>query len=564
MTNIIKRNKRVLLVVIACAAALTAFLPLKARVQDGWRIANLPPIADIAAPVHPKLDGALNRVYNLYLTKGLSGAKDFIAQRRMIDMEGDLIRAVAVGRRHDPIAGEFLTTRLQADILRMGGRVETSYRELVQCLVPINALAAIADIPDLDLRLPLKPRPLAVTSEGVAKTGADTWQSVNPYRTSGDVKVCILDIGFDGYQSRISEGELPSDVTVHSFRSDGKIESGTVHGAACAEIVHDMAPDAKLYLVNFNTEVEHHNAVDWLINTAKVNVISYSVGWTNAGDGKGTGPINEDVKKASQAGIIWVGASGNYAEDHWEGTFKDGDHDNLHNFSGADEILDWYVPALYYVAAWLSWDDFGTWDGTNYSGSNQDYDLYLYIWTGSSWKYVDKSVNVQNGGDWPTESVGYWYSYSSTRWGIAIKKKSATRACKFDLFTMGNTKAIEYNVPGGSLSSPGDSAECVTVGATDFNDDSYATYSSRGPTNDNRIKPDFCAPTRVSTASYGSEAFSGTSSSTPHIAGAFALLKGKLPYSLTQINTILQGRALDLGTAGKDNQFGIGRLKLTK
>jgi hypothetical protein len=577
MTNTTKRNKRVLLTVIACAAALTAFLPLKARVQDGWRIADLPPLADQAHPVHPKLDGALNRVYNLYLAKGLSGAKELVAQRGMIDLEGDMVRAVAVGRTRGLRTGDFGAAQIKSGILRLGGRVETSYHELVQCLIPINTLAAIADLPDITLlRLPLKPRPLTVTSEGVAKTGADTWQSVNPYRTPGEVKVCVLDLAFKDYRSLASAGELPGNVTARSFRSDGLIEGPSswdnetrVHGAACAEIVYDMAPDAKLYLVNFNTDVEHHNAVDWLINTAKVNVISYSVGWTNAGDGKGTGPINEDVKRASQAGIIWVGAAGNYAEDHWEGTFNDTDLDGWHNFLGSDEILSWYVPADTYVAAWLSWDDFGTWSGTDYSGSNQNYDLYLYIWTGSNWSDVpiDKSEFIQNGpGDWPTEAVGFGPSSLSTYWGIAIKKTSATRNCKLDLFTYGNTNAIEYNVPAGSLCSPADSAECVTVGATDWSTDAYHSYSSRGPTNDNRIKPDFSAPSRVSTKSYIDLGywFSGTSSSTPHVAGAFALLKGNLPYSLTQINTILQGRALDLGTAGKDNQFGVGRLKLTK
>jgi hypothetical protein len=566
MTHSNHRSHRVLLIVLAAAVALTALLPLKARVQNSWRVADLAPLPDNAAPIHPKLDGGLNRVYRLYLTRGLSGAKAEIARRRMIDLSGDLVRTVAVARTRGARNFDVLTARLEDQITRMGGRVETTYHELVQCLVPINALAAIADLPDLArLRLPLKPRPLATVSEGVAVTGADKWQLVHPYRTSGNVKVAVLDLGFQGYQDLIDAGELPGDVTVRSFRSDGLIEDGTVHGAACAEIVYDMAPDAKLYLVNFGTDVEHHNAVDWLINDAKVDVISYSVGWTNAGDGRGTGPIDEDVKAASEAGIIWVGAAGNYAEDHWSGTFKDGDGDGWCNFSGSDEILNWYVPAYYYVAAWLRWDDFGTWDGTDYSGSNQDYDLYLYIWSGSSWQYVDKSSNVQNGGgDWPTESIGYWYSSSSTNWGIAIKNKSTTRPCNFDLFTMGNTSAIEYNVPAGSLCSPADSAESVTVGAVDFSDDAYASYSSRGPTNDDRIKPDFCAPTRVSTESYGYQAFSGTSSATPHAAGAFALLKGKLPFSLPQINTILQGRAVDLGPAGKDNQFGVGRLNLKK
>jgi subtilisin family serine protease len=64
--------------------------------------------------------------------------------------------------------------------------------------------------------------------------------------------------------------------------------------------------------------------------------------------------------------------------------------------------------------------------------------------------------------------------------------------------------------------------------------------------------------------SYGPTAFLGTSASAPHVAGAFALLSGKTPYSLEQIYAILQNRAVDLGPAGKDNQFGYGRLNLKK
>ena len=162
-----------------------------------------------------------------------------------------------------------------------------------------------------------------MTSEGVAKTGADTWQGVSAYRTTEKVKVCILDAGFQGYTGLLGT-ELPSSVTVRSFRADDDIEAGQVHGAACAEIVHDMAPDADLFLVNFNTDVEHHLAVDWIISEG-VKVISYSIGWWNAGDGKGTGPICDDVKKAYDAGIIWCNSSGNDAENHWEGTFSDPD-----------------------------------------------------------------------------------------------------------------------------------------------------------------------------------------------------------------------------------------------
>jgi subtilisin family serine protease len=371
-----------------------------------------------------------------------------------------------------------------------------------------------------------------------------------------------LDIGFDGYQQLLGN-ELPSQVVTRSFRADGDISAGEKHGTACAEIVHDMAPEAKLYLVNFSNDVEHYNAVNWLISR-NVDAISYSLGWTNAGAGDGTGPICDDVRRAANNEIAWASAAGNEAVAHWEGNFNDTDGDGWHNFSSNDEILDFWVPGSTPVAADLNWDDWGTWDGNNYSGSREDYDLYLYRLSGSDWVQVDSSTNWQTGTEWPVESIGYWEIPSATYWGIAIRKSNATRNVKLEVFIEGNAEAIEYNIPAGSIIIPADSSSAIACGATDWSNDSYHYYSSRGPTSDLRIKPDFTAPSGVSTQTYGMRSFYGTSASAPHMAGAIALLKGKTPYSLSQILTILQFRAVDLGTPGKDNQFGRGRLDLRK
>jgi hypothetical protein len=561
MTKKFKINRIFWLFLALFAFSLT-LLPTKATVRENSkRNTDLAALNDLPQLGNPKMEYALSELFEIYLAQGVEKAKEFAKQRK-IDMEDNRVRVVVEG--HSPETGRKTsrTSLLEHQIRGFGARIEATYNQLIQSWTPVGTLQNIAGLPSVKyLRLPLKPRLLTI-SEGVAKTGADQWQSLKPYRTQENVKVCILDAGFEGYESLLGL-ELPSTVTAKSFRADGNIQASIKHGTACAEIVHDMAPEANLYLVNFETDVEQHNAVDWLISEG-VKVISYSIGWTNAGRGDGTGPICEDVKKAANAGITWVSAAGNEAKDHWEGIFNDPDGDGWHNFTGKEEILQWWVPANNYVAAYLNWDDWGTWNGMDYSGSAQNYDLYLYLWQGGSWHLVDKSANLQTGTQWPVEGIGYYRSSTSTYWGIAIKKANATRDCKLELFAAGNQDPIELNVPEGSLTIPADSDKAVAVGATDWRDDSYHTYSSRGPTTDGRIKPDFSAPSGVSTVSYGAAAFLGTSASTPHVAGAFALLSGKTPYSLEQIYAILQNRAVDLGAAGKDNQFGYGRLNLKK
>lgn len=431
---------------------------------------------------------------------------------------------------------------------------------MIQSVIPIDGLEEISNLSNVKyLRLPKKPVPLVI-SEGVSTTDADQWQEIPPYRTNEEVKVCILDLGFKGYQNLLGS-ELPDSVVTRSFRSDWNLKYDK-HGTACAEIVHDMAPNAELYLVNFSTDVEQHNAIDWIINQG-VDIISYSVGWTNWGAGDGTGWICEDVEKADDNGIIWVSAAGNSAEDHWEGNYKDYDNDKWHNFSGSDELLIFYVNAYTSVWAALNWNDWGYWDGNSYDGSDQDFDLYLYYWNGYYWQYVDGSENWQTGYQCPIEFVGGYLSIS-TWWGVAIRKYSASKNVKHELFINGASGSIQYNEKSGSLIIPADSSSAIAVGATDWSDDFLHYYSSRGPTSDNRIKPDLSAPSGVSGVTYGTVSFYGTSASTPHVAGAFALLKEKFPYTLNQIKSILEARAKDLGPSGKDNLFGIGRLKLSK
>lgn len=511
---------------------------------------------------HPKLDSSLCRLIRQFRDQGPAAMKR-MAEERGFDLVDGLLRVTVVTQQVRAVAANGQgAVPLSRHISDLGGRVETSFGNDVQILVPVDAIPRLADNAQVRrVRLPLKPHACVQTSEGVAKTGADSWQRLSSFHGQKPVKVAILDLGFTGYQDLLGT-ELPSSVTAKSFRSDGLLNT-SVHGTACAEIVHDMAPDAELYLVNFDTDTEQHLAVTWLISQ-HVDVISYSVGWYNAGDGKGTGPITYDVNRAASAGIVWCGSSGNDADVHWEGTFTDPDSNGFHNFPDGDEYLELRLPPHAGIGVYMNWDDWGTWSGSDYSGSANDYDLMLYYKSGGSWVYLWESSNLQNGaGDWPVEDDGVFNNGSTTALiGVRIFKRNAARHCKMEIFVYGIDGPIEYNVPDGSLTIPGDSPNGLTVGASDAGNDSYHYYSSRGPTHDGRLKPDFTAPSGTSGSTYGYRSFYGTSASAPHLAGAIALLKEKSPYSLAQIKELITARALDLGDPGPDYKFGMGRLKL--
>lgn len=121
----------------------------------------------------------------------------------------------------------------------------------------------------------------------------------------------------------------------------------------------------------------------------------------------------------------------------------------------------------------------------------------------------------------------------------------------------------------GSIGSPGNAPEAITVGATDRND-LVAPFSGRGPSfYEGEQKPELSAPgdeVNSAVGTNGYDAYSGTSMAAPHVTGLIALMvsadlrDGVRDFTVDELETFMANSAVDLGAAGPDNDYGYGRI----
>lgn len=485
---------------------------------------------------------------------------------------------------HIATSAEDLDAAINA-VAQSGGEVTVIGHDqsTIQAWLPVGTLENLAEFESVYYIR----RPMEVTlmgdmhagdssTEAIAAMNADAWHTAG-YTGSG-VKVAIIDGGFEGYSALLST-DLPDSVTRKNFvdgETDNDVDGTTEHGTACAEIVYDIAPDAQLYLAKIATNLELQEAVDWAI-AQDVDIISTSLGWYNLTPGDGTGEFEDLVQDARDAGILWLTAAANDRENHWGGLYNDPLDKNYH-FYNDKENVNYFSPGVGYISLFsagtkinifLRWDD--------WSAVDQDFDLYLVqrIYSsgiGGNWVEVANSENEQNGvdGQTPTEDIEYTTTIGSAAYGFVIMRDDSNRDVNFEVFApkLPPLRFVEYPR---SLSNLADAPTAMTIAALDTSDPyPQESYSSEGPTNGSGgalagglTKPDLSGFANVSTESYGPGEFNGTSSATPHVSGAAALILSADPdYTHNDIQTFLEDRAVDMGGSGIDTIYGYGRLWL--
>ncbi|NLD38976.1 MAG: S8 family serine peptidase [Desulfatiglans sp.] len=492
-------------------------------------------------------------------------------------------------------------------VINAGGRIIRKRPGFMAVEVPVDkAEKLIIENSSIGFaRLPFKFYPTGKVTEGVNLTGANIFNDTI-YRGAG-IKVAVVDVGFKGLTAAISAGELPANVITWDFSGSG-LQTEYYHGTACAEIIHDMAPDAELHLVKLGDEIGGYEVIDYLIDN-NIDIVSLSIGTFGTGPGDGTGPLNEAFDELRDAGILVITSAGNYGnytyeEDgitltfgsHWEGTFNDYDNDEWHEFIKYDSSSNYNVlfalpdqdddgkPSTSEVSILMRWDD--------WPGSNIDYDMYLYEFDYENMEvgdFVTSSEYWQTGTQEPVEYISLNIPDAETRGRfyalyVARYDTQTPKGVKLEIYLGGTSEFVpfvNYNgslnisalaTSSSSLSEPADAASVMAVGAIDrtqWQTGPQEEYSSQGPTNDwngspARIKPDIMGPDAVTTYTHATfkdnRPFLGTSAAAPHVAGVAALMLSIDPeMTLQELKGYIEENAFDMGTFGKDNIYGYGR-----
>jgi hypothetical protein len=419
---------------------------------------------------------------------------------------------------------------------------------LAQVTLALGELPLLAAVPEVVYVMRPPVGLSLVTSEGVAEIGADRYHDLG--QTGAGISIGVLDVGFAGAGLLLGT-ELPAHTQMHAFvtGADGEGDisgGGNSHGTACAEIVHDVAPGADLFLANAMTPVALEAAARWLRDQG-VSVISHSVGWF-WGPGDGTGDIADIANEAIDSGVLWVNAAGNQARGYWEGSFLDSNGDGRHEFDAAGDtsLTQQNVPVDTEFWLVLTWDNWP-------ASPDLSYEIDLY----------ENDVRVASSADAYSslrhafrEIPSYRTQQPGSRIDVVIRRGKGSAPSRLRLFRV-NGSFAEHGTPRGSLVLPADVPRVLAVGAyrSSGSERILEDFSSRGPTQTGLPKPELGGLDMVSTVT--EPAFLGTSAACPLAAGAAGLLYSAAPeggffdfrWTIGEIRELMRwsAAAIDLG-----------------
>ena len=478
-----------------------------------------------------------------------------------------------------------------------GGDPRNVGEDYIEAYVPVTLLGQLSQQPGVArVREIVPPQPTQLTQQitghGPPVHGSQAWNQAG-YSGQG-VKVGIIDTGFTGFSS-LMETELPTTVVARCYTDVGvftqdladceaapnvtkvrppqcldyvrrRDASGDPHGTIVAESLIDIAPGVELYIANPNSPGDLQATAAWMASQG-VSVINHSVGWVFDGPGDGTSPNSASalntVDRAVASDVTWVNAAGNSADDTWFGGYSNPDGDRALGFGGQNnEIMGIFVGACQFYRVQLRWED-------NWDGASTDLDLHLANRRTGEILFSSDATQSGESGHVPLEGLRFRFSIGTRDLGIVVIHHSG-EAPDWVQITVWGPGGIQHHTKNGSIGNPAESANLgmLAVGAAHWNDvRAIEPYSSRGPTPDERDKPDIvgadCGATALSPLDEYNSGFCGTSQASPHVAGMAALVRQRFPsYTPAQVASYLKDNAEQRQSPDPNSTWGHGFAKL--
>ncbi len=514
------------------------------------------------------------------------------------DVYGSAVDAVApnaAGVARVTIKGN-VSDALLNQIAALGGTVRYASvpDQSIQATVPLTALESLAANADVQRIVPaalVRSNVGALTSQGYISHKANLVVNNLHFNGTG-VKVGVLSdsANASAVTALIASGDLPADTVVVPGQSG---DPGTSEGTAMMEIVHDLAPGAKLFFATaYDTPENFANNIRTLRDVYGCDIIVDDVSYSDEGVFQDS-TIAKAVNDVTASGALYLSSAGNGGNltnnnsSVWEGDFNPGPASaaplpagyTLHIFSGS-QAFNRMAGAE--GAVDLQWSD-------PLGGSSNDYDLFVLNAAGTAVSCA--STDLQTGTQNPFEECYNPSNFASnSRIVVAKKPAAAVRALHVANFfgtpmTIATTGVTSgHNAGNNTVSTAAtywNSAKTGTKAFVGGAANPTETFSSDGPrkifynpdgsaitpsnflfaTNGGTTlaKPDVTAADGASSKTPGFLPFFGTSAAAPHAAAIAALVKAARPgYTNTQILTAMKATALDIRAAGVDRDSGVG------
>ncbi|MES2730566.1 MAG: S8 family serine peptidase [Bacteroidota bacterium] len=575
-------------------------------------IVNNPKANDRLASVGKKVPSELINLkeeYQAYLSgtsKSATGRRIdtipvvFKSSNKLIEVVDGYVIIDAVAEK-DPQA-------LAAKLKGLGAKNINVFGKVVSGLFPIKATDKMKELKELRF---VSPSYRMVKSIGAITSQGDKAQHSDLARLNNHVNGLGSTVGIlsDSYNKLgsankgVLSGDLPGKGNPNGFTSPVNVlleGNGIDEGRGMAEIVHDVAPGAKLA---FNTagpgQAGFARGILNLANTANADVVVDDVIYF-AEPFFQDGIVAKAVDSVHAQGVTYFSAAGNQARESYEAKYKNtavNDSTNYHDFGNGDNLQTFKLLPGGYVIFDFQWSDpFYSVSGGD--GAATDLDVLI----------LNRDYNVVMGafsanlGNNPYEIFDFENDSEDSIFYLLIQKYAGPDPQRIKYVTFdGPIEILTFATNSGTIFGHANAAGAIATGAARYdrtpafgvNPPRRESFSSAGGVaiyfdkEGNAIspilrkKPEIVAPDGGNTTDFpppaifgpgvdyegdGFPNFFGTSAAAPHAAAVAALMREATAKTITpdKILQVLEKNALNMDVPGFDFNTGYGLINANK